>query len=141
MWADCPHSRLDCSPTLECFPVLVYLSERTDPHFSIRPSGFEFWPGLIAAIIAGYIYLLRRALDPVACGCGPGRGRGGGNIVLGISGFATGTLLGTLSSAPWALPYFGEMRHPVGLYQALANTLLLFLLWGFADARAPRAYS
>ncbi len=33
--------------------------------FSIRPSGFEFWPGLIAAVIAGYVYLLQRALDPL----------------------------------------------------------------------------
>ncbi len=36
--------------------------------FSLRPSGFEFWPGVIAAFIGGYAYLLYRALDPVRIG-------------------------------------------------------------------------
>src|SRR5689334_21623340 len=85
--------------------------------FSIRPSGFEFWPGLLAAIIAGYAYLLKRALDPTRIAAALAVGMVAGSIVQGISGFATGALLGTISAAPWAMPYFGEMRHPAGLYQ------------------------
>jgi phosphatidylglycerol---prolipoprotein diacylglyceryl transferase len=57
--------------------------------------------------------------------------------VQGVSGFATGTHLGTVSNAPWALPYFGEMRHPVGLYQSLASVILSLLLWTVGDARRP----
>jgi phosphatidylglycerol:prolipoprotein diacylglycerol transferase len=105
--------------------------------FSIRPSGYAFWPGLIAALVAGYAYLFRRALDPVRVAAAFAVGLVAGNIVLSISGFATGTLLGALSDSPWAYPYFGEMRHPVGLYQALASALLLFLLWVFADTQRP----
>src|SRR5215208_3856174 len=33
--------------------------------FSLRPSGYALWPGVIAALIAGYAYLLRLALDPL----------------------------------------------------------------------------
>lgn len=105
--------------------------------FSLRPSGFAFWPGVTAAIIAGYAYLWRRSLDPVRVAAALAVGLVAGSIVQGISGFATGTLLGTLSDAPWAMPYFGEMRHPVGLYQALGGILLLLLLWFGADPNRP----
>jgi prolipoprotein diacylglyceryltransferase len=105
--------------------------------FSIRPSGFEFSPGLIAALIAAYSYLLRRALDPVRVAAALAVGLVGGSIVQGISGYATGTLLGTISNAPWGLPYFGEMRHPTGLYQSLASAILVILLWVGTDARRP----
>src|SRR5215203_1504006 len=77
--------------------------------FSIRPSGYAFWPGLIAAIVGGYVYLFRRALDPVRVGAALAVGLVAGSIVQSISGFATGTLLGTLSDLPWASAYFGEM--------------------------------
>ena len=105
--------------------------------FSIRPSGFAFWPGLVAALIGGYAYLLRRALDPVQVAAALAVGLVAGSIVISISGFATGTLLGTVSDAPWALPYFGESRHPVGLYRALGSLILCVLLWLRADAQRP----
>jgi phosphatidylglycerol:prolipoprotein diacylglycerol transferase len=105
--------------------------------FSIRPSGFEFWPGLIAALIAGYAYLLRRALDPVRVGAALAMGLVAGSIIQGISAFATGAQLGTVSDAPLALPYFGEMRHPAGLYQSLAGLILLIILWVGGDVRTP----
>jgi phosphatidylglycerol:prolipoprotein diacylglycerol transferase len=105
--------------------------------FSIRPSGFEFWPGLVAAFIAGYTYLYRRALDPVRVADALAVGLVAGNIIQGISGFATGTLLGIVSDAPWAMPYFTEMRHPVGLYQAVASLILALLLWFSADLKRP----
>jgi phosphatidylglycerol---prolipoprotein diacylglyceryl transferase len=105
--------------------------------FSIRPSGFAFWHGLVAALIGGYAYLLRRALDPVRVAAALAVGLVAGSIVMSISGFATGTLLGTVSDAPWALPYFSETRHPVGLYRALGSAILCVLLWLRVDAQRP----
>jgi phosphatidylglycerol:prolipoprotein diacylglycerol transferase len=105
--------------------------------FSIRPSGFEFWPGLVAAVIAGYAYLWRRALDPLRVAAALAVGAVAGSIVLSISGFATGTLVGTMSDLPLALPYFGETRHPVGLYRALGSFILCILLWLGANPRRP----
>ncbi len=105
--------------------------------FSIRPSGFAFWPGIITAIIAGYTYLLRRALDPVRVAAALAVGAVAGSIVMGISGFATGTLMGTTTDIPWLPSYFGETRHPVGLYRAIASAILYALLWLGADRKRP----
>jgi phosphatidylglycerol:prolipoprotein diacylglycerol transferase len=105
--------------------------------FSIRPSGFAFWPGIITAIVAGYAYLLRRALDPVRVIAALAVGTVAGSIITGISGFATGTLMGTTSDLPWLPSYFGETRHPVGLYRAIASALLYVLLWLGADHKRP----
>ncbi len=104
---------------------------------SIRPSGFEFWPGVIAALVGGYVYLIRRALDPLCVGAALTIGALASGVILSISGFMTGAVLGTLSTAPWALPYFGELRHPVGLYQALGLLALFFAFWFVGDARHP----
>jgi prolipoprotein diacylglyceryltransferase len=105
--------------------------------FSLRPSGFELWPGLIAGFTAGYAYLLWRALDPVRVAAALAVGCVAGSVIMGISGFATGTMLGMVTTSPLALPYFNEMRHPVGLYQAAAGALLFVYLWFFADQQRP----
>jgi phosphatidylglycerol:prolipoprotein diacylglycerol transferase len=97
--------------------------------FSIRPSGFEFWPGVAAAAVGGYLYLLYRALDPVKVAAALAVGGLAGGVLLAISGHATGALLGTRTSVPWALPYFGEPRHPVGLYLAVGLALLCIAVW------------
>ncbi len=105
--------------------------------FSLRPSGFEFWPGVIAALIGGYAYLLRRALDPVRVGAALSVGATAGAALLGVSGYLTGGILGMSSTLPWAQPYFGEMRHPAGLYLALGPALLTAALWRWAPSQQP----
>ena len=105
--------------------------------FSLRPSGFEFWPGVAAALIGGYAYLLYRALDPVQVGASLGMGALAGGALLAMSGHLTGGILGLASTAPWAQPYFGELRHPAGLYLALGLALLTALLWLWAAPQRP----
>src|SRR4051812_33856848 len=41
----------------------IYLSEPL-LILSMRPGGFVLWPGIVAALIAAYLYLLRKALHP-----------------------------------------------------------------------------
>ncbi len=115
-------------PIYRAEPILI---------FSIRPSGFEFWPGVVAAAVAGYGYLLYRALDPVRVAAALAIGGLAGGMLLAISGHATGAVLGTHTTVPWALPYFGEMRHPAGLYQAVGLAFLAIVLWIAADAARP----
>ena len=105
--------------------------------FSIRPSGFEFWPGLVAATVAGYVYLWRRALDPLRVLTALAVGLVAGSIIQSISDFATGALLGTLTVAPTALPYFGEMRHPAALYRSAGALLVVIWLWFGSDPQRP----
>lgn len=104
---------------------------------SLRPSGFEFWPGLVAAFIAAYAYMLWRALHPLHVGAALTVGLAAGMLLIGVSGYATGTLLGTRTEVPWALPHLGEMRHPVGLYRGIAGALLSMILWIWGDRQRP----
>src|SRR5690606_22189272 len=97
----------------------------------------EFWPGLVAAAAAGYGYLLYRALDPVRVAAALAIGSLAGGMLLAISGHATGAILGMRTDVPWALAYFGEMRHPVGRYQAVGLTVLVILLWMVGNPARP----
>lgn len=112
---------------------------RSDPAlmFSIRPGGLALWPGVVAALIVAYGYLLWRKLDPVRVAAAVGMGLLAGAIVLQISAFLTGSVVGTLSTLPWALPYFGEMRHPVGLYRAVGFFVVLVSVWRASDPKRP----
>lgn len=104
---------------------------------SPRPSGFVLWPGVTAALIAGYGYLLYRALDPRRVAAAASVGLLAGAALLAVSGHMTGAVLGLPSTAPWALPYFGEYRHPAGLYRALGLLLACMLVWIGADLARP----
>jgi phosphatidylglycerol:prolipoprotein diacylglycerol transferase len=105
--------------------------------FSLRPSGFAFWPGLIAAVIAGYANLLRRALAPLPMLAAFAVGAIAGSVVLGASNFLTGVVVGTPSDLPWALPYYETRVHPVGLYRAIASLVVLAWVWLTSDNDTP----
>lgn len=112
---------------------------RAEPNLllSLRPSGFAFWPGVAAAIVAGYLYLLWRGLDPLRVLAALSVGGLISASVLGVSGYLTGSILGLPSELPWALDYFGVSRHPAGLYLAIGSALLAVVLWVTADPARP----
>lgn len=103
---------------------------------SIRPSGFVWAPGMIAGLVAGYAYMLWRALDPLRVLLAIGIGITAAWIVQSISHHLTGALLGSKSDLPWALPYYYETRHTVALYEA-AGAALLWLTLEFLSKRTP----
>ncbi len=39
---------------------------------------------------------------------------------------------------PWALPYFGEMLHPVALYRAVGLIVVLLVVWWRLDRTRPQ---
>src|SRR5262245_61863426 len=104
---------------------------------SLRPSGFVLLPGVLAALIAGYANLVRRALDPVRVLAAFCVGAVAGGIMTSVGAYLTGALVGTPSAMPWALAYFGEARHPVALYQAFGLWLLFIALWLGTDRERP----
>jgi phosphatidylglycerol:prolipoprotein diacylglycerol transferase len=104
---------------------------------SLRPSGFALWPGIIAATVAAFAWMVRRALDPVRVGAALAIGLVAGAVVINVSLFLTGAVVGQPSTAPWAMRNFAEMVHPVGLYRALGLLVLLLILWVTMDARRP----
>ncbi len=114
----------------------IYLSEPT-LILSIRPGGFVLWPGISAAIVAAYLYLLHKALHPGWVAAAFTIGALAAGSLLAIGAFLTGSLLGTPSTWPWAILDWGELRHPVALYQAGGLFLLLAILWRWSDANRP----
>ena len=105
--------------------------------FSLRPSGFALWPGLIAAFAAAYAYLLRRALSPARIAAAFSVGALMAAGILAVSDYLTGAILGLPSDLPWARPYFGEMQHPAALYRAVGFLLSIVVIWLFANPQRP----
>jgi len=104
---------------------------------SPRPSGFAFWPGVAAAIFFGYLYLLRRAVNPVKMAAAFAAGVLAAGAILSVGDFLTGSVTGLPSDRPWALPYFGEMQHAVGLYRAIGLIAALVVAWSTLDGQRP----
>ena len=97
--------------------------------FSLRPSGYVLLPGAIAALIVGYLFLMRKAMDPVPTAAAFSVGTVAAAAVLNVGAYLSGAVVGTASDLPWAVSYYGQQVHPVGLYRALGFALLTFLLW------------
>ncbi len=98
--------------------------------FSLRPSGYELLPGVIAALIVGYFFLMRKAMDPVPTAAAFSVGAVAAASVLSVGAYLSGALVGTPSDLPWALSHYGQALHPVGLYRALGFAILTAVLWG-----------
>ena len=104
---------------------------------SLRPSGFSLLPGLVGGAIAVYAYLLYRALSPVRMAAALSVGLLMMAAILAMGDYLTGAVTGLASDRPWALPYFGEMQHPVGLYRVIGFALALVVVWLLVDAEHP----
>ena len=104
---------------------------------SVRPSGFALIPGLIAAVITSYGYMLRYALEPARVTAALGMGIVTGLAIIQVSMFLTGTLIGLNSELPWAVRYYDELRHPVTLYYTVGLILVVMCLWFFGRHIPP----
>jgi phosphatidylglycerol:prolipoprotein diacylglycerol transferase len=105
--------------------------------FSLRPSGFAFWPGVAAAVAAAYGYLLRYALHPTRVVAAFAAGALMAASALAVSDYLTGAIVGLPSDLPWARPYFGEMRHPAALYRAVGFGVSGVWVWLGVRAATP----
>ena len=114
---------------------------------SIRPGGLLLWPGLAGSLIAAYLYLIRVGADPRPVGVAAVFGLLAGGVVLEISNFLTGAVVGTVGAPAGALSWFlsltgnsfdavlsqsASIRHPVALYRAIGMMLIVggSLVWG-----------
>jgi len=63
-------------------------------------------------------------------------------VAMPLANLASGNAFGSPTSLPWGIDLWGETRHPVQVYEALAAGLILWLLWpAKLDAKAkPGVY-
>ena len=117
---------------------------------SIRPGGLLLWPGVVGGLVAAYLYMIRVGVDPRPIGVAAVFGLLAGGVVLEISNFLTGAVVGTTSVLPDALSGVlawmdssydsvlsepAAVHHPIALYRAMGMMLIVgsFLLcsnWG-----------
>ncbi len=95
--------------------------------FRVDQGGLVYYGGLIGAILAAavYIRLKKEALWPLADLFASALPLG--HAIGRIGCFLNGCCYGCATSLPWGVALGGVWRHPVQLYEALAN--LLLYLW------------
>ena len=103
--------------------------------FSPRLSAFIPSVALIGGLLIGYVYLYRKRipLGSFVDALVPGLTLGW--AIYALANFMAGDAYGAPSNVPWAVNMWGEMRHPVQLYEMAAA--LLTTLWLFGRP-APR---
>ncbi len=97
--------------------------------FSLNVGLFDQWGGLACAAIVLAILLQRKHLPAwqtldlltpfFACIA----------IGVGLSHLASGAAFGRETSVPWAINLWGALRHPTEIYETLAATLALAIIW------------
>lgn len=91
-------------------------------------SGFNWWAGLVAALIAGLFYGRAKQLPLAATLDALSPGLILTLLALSLADFAGGPGYGQETSVPWAIDVFGIQRHPVQLYE-IAVAVLALVLW------------
>ncbi len=91
-------------------------------------SGFNWWAGLAAALIAGLFYGRAKQLPLAATLDALSPGLILTLLALSLADFAGGPGYGQETSVPWAIDVFGIQRHPVQLYE-IAVAVLALVLW------------
>jgi prolipoprotein diacylglyceryltransferase len=104
---------------------------------SLRPGGMVLGPGVVAAIVGGYAYLLYAKLDPLKVLAALSLGILVAEAIWQVGAFLNGSVVGMATDLPWAVPYFGERVHPVALYHALGALFVAGAIALWADFRRP----
>lgn len=97
--------------------------------FSLNPGLLDPLGGAIFGILAGVIFAQRKdlpgwtTLDALT----PGLGLMG--VFLGFAHLASGAAFGAPADLPWSLTLWGAQRHPSQVYEILAASIILGLIW------------
>jgi phosphatidylglycerol:prolipoprotein diacylglycerol transferase len=104
---------------------------------SINPDLFDPMGGVAAGFITLLIYAQQKniplwnaldALTPFFAVIAIG---------LGLSNLASGNAFGIPTDLPWGIDLWNATRHPTQLYETLASSLVLILIWRFKPTFRP----
>ena len=102
---------------------------------SLTPTGFAWLEGLVIGGLVALIYWLRYhlpaglTLDALAPGLAMAM------AIERLGAFLAGTNFGEPTSLPWGVTMWGQVRHPVQIYEMLALLVILAVLLWVQDRR------
>ncbi len=97
--------------------------------FSLNPGLLDVFGGIASAFLAAIIYGYRKrlllwdtldALTPLFAVT---------MIGISISHLASGNAYGSITTLPWGIELWGAQRHPSQIYEIIASSFALFLIW------------
>jgi len=97
--------------------------------FALNPNTLSAYEGLVAALLAGLVYIQRRelpllrTLDVLAPGLALFM------VAVGLAHLASGAAFGAPSTLPWSIELWGTLRQPSQVYESLAALLIFLLAW------------
>lgn len=96
---------------------------------SLNPGLLDPIGGLTIALLAGLVYGQRKKMPlwPTLDAITPALAVMG--IAIGLANLASGKGFGAASNLPWAVNLWGESRHPSQIYEILAASLILWIVW------------
>lgn len=97
--------------------------------FALTANAIAPFSAILFVLVTTLIYAKRHALSlpHLADAIAPGAAL---SLIIGGAGAFLGSqTLGTVTTVPWGIPLFGQVRHPAHLYQVLATLLILGLIW------------
>ncbi|MDL1894674.1 prolipoprotein diacylglyceryl transferase [Anaerolineae bacterium CFX7] len=97
--------------------------------------------GALFGLIAGIAYLQRKKVSVRLFGDALAPALALGMAVLSFGNLLTGDAFGVpASNLPWTIFLWGEMRHPVQVYELIAYLLIFWFVWTCAPLACRHAY-
>ncbi len=97
--------------------------------FSPTPGTLALRYGAVFGLVAAYAYLQRRRIPPARFADALAPGALIALAIFALGQFLSGDAYGAPSDLPWAIPLYGEPRHPAQLYDAFAALLGFAIVW------------
>ena len=104
---------------------------------SLDPYLLDPWGGFAAGLLAGWVYGKRKkiAFLPTLDAYTPALAVFA--IALGLAHLASGHAFGAPTSLPWGMELWGVRRHPSQVYETIAASATLFIVWRQSRKNLP----
>lgn len=96
---------------------------------SLNPGLLDPWTGFVVALMVAFVFGQRTNLEFWTTLDALTPGFSVAAVAIGFSHLASGAAFGMPTDVPWAISLWGANRHPSQVYEIMAASLILILLW------------
>lgn len=108
---------------------------------SLTPTAFAWPQGLIIGLVVALVYRKRYELPFAGMLDAAAPGLTLALAIIRFGAFLDGSGFGEPTTLPWGVYLWGEVRHPVQLYELAALSIILAVLWRMRMERPFRGYT